>query len=89
MKNCNIKHSTIDQSNLRNIQLKNSPEPRRKIGQRNDRNRRIKFSDQNFSIVSFSFSIYNSDQKSYDEIDTTKYFHENVLTYKHLQTTLH
>lgn len=64
--------------------MKNSPEPRRKIGRRDDRIQRIKFSDQNFSIVFSFFYIQLKTNQKYDEIDITEYFHENVLAYKHL-----
>lgn len=64
--------------------MKNSPEPRRKIGRRDDRIQRIKFSDQNFSIVFSFFYIQLKTNQKYDEIDIIEYFHENVLAYKHL-----
>lgn len=85
MKNCNIKHNTIDQSNLRNVTIEKFSRTQKKNRRRDDRIQRIKFSDQNFSIVfSFFYIQLKTNQKSYDEIDITEYFHENVLAYKHL-----
>lgn len=64
MKNCNTKHNTIDQSNFRNVQLKNSPESRRKIGQKDDKNQKIKFSWTKIFLLYYFHFPYTTQDKS-------------------------